>query len=358
MSRPLAIAATAGLGLALLGLGGAALWLGFGAGSPAAGPGRGGSAPVNGAGSDSLQTAAGGSASAVEPVLRAADQAIAEERYASAIALLGSALAKAPENQDLRLKLAQAYIHDKRPELAVPQFQAALRIGPALAPIHFDLGTVASTAGQTQLALEQFQLAQSKDPNQARYPLYLGMVQVKLGQDDKAKANFVRAVVLDDALAEAWGTLADIELRQSSLDLAEQHIAKARELQPEFAQWKLVQARIWKRLGKTLQAAELLTALPDEERLTAPVLQTMAECFGLLNRPQLAAAQYIRAAAVHSGDGKLAFLAAQWAQRAGDHVSARNWATAAKNLGVDGAADLLARLDAEPTPASAAEVQK
>src|SRR5690606_30382505 len=130
---------------------------------------------------------------------------------------------------------------------AYEQFVAAMAIADGDAALHFEAGTVANTAGLTDRAYEHYYRAQMMAPNEPKYPLYLAMIQIKQDERTAAMASLVRAVTLNEDLAEAWGTLAELELAENMLGLAQQHIEKARALQPESEKWKIAEAKILKR---------------------------------------------------------------------------------------------------------------
>ena len=332
-SRPIILAATITLAVLLVGLIAAVAFM---AAKPTA-------LPVSPKPSDATLA---GKISTADAALKLAEQSIGQGEFTAAIARLEKAIISAPKHQGLRLKLAEALIHNAQSAAALMQLEEALSIGPESPALHFDTATVAAAAGKPEQAIKHYEIAQTKSPTDSRIPLYLAMVRLKQGEDAKAQAALIRAVTLAPDLAEGWGTLADIALRANSLDLAQQHVTKARTLQPESPQWKLVDARIKKRSNFPRAAAELLMTLPDDQRLTFPVLQTLSECFGLISRNDLAAEQYTLAAERDRTSGTLSFKAAQWQLKAGHLEKARDLATAAKRLGAQGADDLLAQLDA------------
>ena len=340
-SRSTLLAATGALGVAVLGLGAVAVFMAFrppaaatvpdapAAAGAASRPDR--PSPV-GESPSGTPAAAVATSPAAEAAMRLADSSIASGDFPAAVATLEKAVASAPRQQALRLKLAEALIHQRQFDQAVTHMVEAIAIGPDAPALHFDLATVASAAGQLDLAIKHYEIAQARSPKDPRPPLYAAMVHLRRGDAAKARAQLVRAVALDDNLAEAWGTLADIELRENRVDLAMQHITRARTLQPEVASWKLVQARIQKRDNQPQAAAQLLMTLPDGERLTGPVLQTLSECFGLLSRPELAAEQYDLAYQRERSSENFARQAALWFRRAGNQSRADEFEAIASRL--------------------------
>lgn len=341
-SRSTLLAATGALGVAVLGLGAVAVFMAFRPpatppvpDAPAAGGGASqpnGPSPSAGSQPGTAPAPAAATSPAAEAAMRLADSSIASGDFPAAVATLEKAVASAPRQQALRLKLAEALIHQRQLDQAVTHMLEAISIGPDAPALHFDLATVASAAGQLDLAIKHYEIAQARSPKDPRPPLYAAMVHLRRGDSAKARAQLVRAVALDDNLAEAWGTLADIELRENRVDLAMQHISRARTLQPEVASWKLIQARVQKRDNQPQAAAQLLMTLPDSERLTWPVLQTLSECFGLLARPELAAEQFDLAYQRDPTSQRFAKQAADWFRRAGNQTRAAEFEAIAARL--------------------------
>ena len=216
------------------------------------------------------------------------------------------------------------------------------------AQLHFEAGTCANMAGRLDRAEEHYSMAQTADRREPKYPLYLAMVQLKRGGKESeaaAVASLLRATPLNPDLGEAWGTLAEIELRNDQLGLAAQHLEKARTLQPEVVRWRLAEARLLNRRGEASQALALLAALPVNQRREPAVLGVMAESHGLLKQPAEAARMYVEAfEASAPANAELAYQAALWSERAGDGAQAARLADTAATLGHADARAMVERL--------------
>lgn len=306
-------------------------------------------------------TTGGAPAAAAQAAIEAAARHQAQGRFGEAAAILRGVVDADPTDRDARLSLARALMGQHLYPDAYAQYEAALALSTpgavqriaregdaAAAQLHFEADTCASMAGRLDRAEEHYSMAQTADPREARYPLYLAMVQLKKGGQEcqtAAVASLLRATHLNPELGEAWGTLAEISLRQDQLSIASQHVEKARRLQPDVVRWRLVEARVLNRRGEASQAAALLTALPEAERRNPQVLAVLSESFGLMKRPIEAARAYAAAfAASAPPDPELAYQAALWFERAGDVRAAAEHATAAAALGHADARDLAARL--------------
>lgn len=227
---------------------------------------------------------------------------------------------------------------------AYEQVLIALDIGPRTADVEFRAGLLASESGQPEAAIEHFQAARAADATNADYPLYLAQSQLATGEVLAAKASLLAAVNLDPDNATAWGTFAEIALRENSLDLALQHVRKARALQPDNTVWRLIEARTLKRQGHAEEALLVLTALPAPEQRDAPVLSLIAECYALLGRLGDAANRYADASDRRATDPALARQAAEWLRRAGELDRAAQYADRAAMLGDPAGAALATEL--------------
>jgi predicted Zn-dependent protease len=304
-----------------------------------------------------------GAAAAVGAGLDAAAKYQGEGKFAEAGAILAKLAETDPTDRAVRVAYAQALMGQKQFDAGYQQYEAALALMPAgttekiakgedaeAAKLHFEAGTCANMAGKLGRAEEHYSMAQTADRKEPRYPLYLAMVQLKKGGKDgesAATASLMRAVHLNPELGEAWGTLAEIALRNDQLNIAEQHLEKARRLQPDSVRWRMVEARVLNRRGQAEQAAALLTALRDEQRHEPAVLGVLAESYGLMRRPADAAAMYAKAfAAVTPPNAELAYQAALWFERASNGGEAAKFARSAAVLGHKDAAETAQRLSA------------
>ncbi len=317
-------------------------------------------------------------AEAIEAAIEAASQYSRNQEYAKAQAVLAKAAEHYPQDQPLRLEFARVLVAQQQFEAAYSEYQAAIALdagrtssgepvpewptttgatnssntpaakrllgNPAL---HFEAGTVASKAGLLERAEEHYAMAQSGDPGDARYPLFLGMVQLRLNKSDAAQASLVRAVTLDSGQAAAWGTLAELSLKNNQLALSLQHIEKARAIESQTPRWRLVQAKALKRRqeqGDVEFAAQLLLAMDRSELVKPEAAGTLAECYGLLGKPQDAAALYEEVYRANPKNAEAALATARWHQRAGNAERALYYAKTAAMLGNEAATAIVEEL--------------
>ena len=296
------------------------------------------------AGAPAKSTISTGDYSALTAIVDSAAAYLDQAQAGKAEAILREALGKYPEDQDLHLLLGQALINQRRLDEAYGEYIAALAIGPRDADIEFSAGTLANQIGQPERALEHYAAAQTADPSHPDYPLYRGQVQFKLGRYSEGRASLVMAARLKPDRAIIWGTLADLELLENNARVALQHIARARDLEPENGMWRVIEAKAFKRQGKAAKALTLLLGLDASQRQDTNVRRLTAECFGMMNRPVDGARVYVEAFDERQPDADLAFEAAVWFDRAGDGSNALEWAKRAAQLGHQQADKLVARL--------------
>lgn len=280
-----------------------------------------------------------------EAAHRRAQDAFTSGDFGRARVVLAEAVPRHATDQALRLLYAQTLVALKEPKEALAQMEAAVAIGPALPTLHFDAGTIAASAGDLESAKKHYTLAQSKDPRNPLAPLYLAMVQLRLNDDMGAQSSLLRVTHLAPETAEAWGTLAELMLKQNSPALAIQHARRAREIQPELVRWRLVEARAHTRQNAPEEAIALLSGVTGPARRDEKLLKALSEALGLLNRPAEAAAAWSQAADEDTSNPELTYQAAVWWKRAGDLEKARSRAKAAVTLGHPQGAELLRSLN-------------
>jgi predicted Zn-dependent protease len=281
---------------------------------------------------------------AVGVVLDSARKLMTQSDWARAETVLRQASMEFPEEQEIRIALAETFLAmNKLPE-SYDQYEKALAIGPREPKLEFAAGQVASKAGLTGRAEEHFSMAQTADPRNPTYPMMLGMIQRKQGNVESAKASLLRSVNLDPENAFCWGTMADIALNENRTDLAIQHIEKARRLQPESREWRLIEARARKRKGEPERALMLLVSLDASQKREVHVARLIAECYGMLGRHADAAVVLVESSKADPVNAELAYEAAAALERAGNKPEAMMFAKQAEGLGHKGAATLIQRL--------------
>ena len=86
-----------------------------------------------------------------------------QAEWAKAEAILRQAAMEYPDDQEVRIALAEDLVAQKKFDEAYDQYEKSLAIGPREGKIEFAAGLVANTAGKADLALEHFFAAQTAD---------------------------------------------------------------------------------------------------------------------------------------------------------------------------------------------------
>ena len=277
-------------------------------------------------------------------VLASAQSYVNQKEPEKAEAIMREAIAKYPDEHDLRVQYGQTLLALKKNAEAYEQYVVAIKLGPQDAAMEFMAGTIASTIGRLDAAVSHYSNAQVIDPSAARYPLFLAQVQIKLNKIEEAKANLLRSGRIDPDQAVVWGTLAELAMRENKPGVALQHIARARQIEPGVTDWRLIEARALKRSNKPEEAIKILVGLDQSERFSPAVLQIMGECFGMLSRPADAAAMYAAASESNPSSAPIALSAAEWYLRLNQPDQAKRFAQRASVLGEPSAKKLLHQL--------------
>ncbi len=293
----------------------------------------------------------------VQRILEAVQTYVRDGETGKAEAILSTAVAEHPDDQDLRLAYGQLLMQAGRHGAAFEQYDAASRTGPISGEEHFAAGTLAASVGRIEDAARHYDLAQRIDAGNATYPLYLAQMQLKLGLRAEAMASLVRASVIDDSNPQVWGSMASVALRENRANMALQHITRARALEPESRDWRLIEAKALKRLGRPADALGVLLALGDGVLGDDEALKAMSEAHGMLGEAGEAHALYEQALAGRAATPDLLFETAIWAERSGEGERALELAESAASLGHEGASRLAARLkDGSRSAAGGAEI--
>lgn len=299
----------------------------------------------DGQGSEKQSGGAAASTTKLDEVLSTVAVLKRDGAFEKAQVVLRQTIAEYPSEAQPYIEYAEVLIALGRPEEAYANYQRALKEGPSSHALALAAGTAASMSGKLADAQVHLREAQQFNLKDWKAPLFLAQVQLKLNEIDEAKKNLLLCVNLNPEATIAWGTLAEIALRENKLSLAAQHIAKAREQEPSAVLWRLIEARVLKRDNKPREAADLLLALEPVERLESGVLQTLAECYGLLQQPRDAALAYASSSDAQPARGDVALEAARWFNRASEPAAAAKYAQRAADAGEAGAADFLLSLD-------------
>ena len=125
-----------------------------------------------------------------------------------AIEQFNGALAKAPEDPDLQLRVGAAYVAIGRPDEALPMLHKALEKRPASAEVHHFIGRalMLQPGPEAPEALRYLKRAVDLDPNRAEFHVYVAWAanDATPAQLELARDEIDRALALDNLNAEAY----------------------------------------------------------------------------------------------------------------------------------------------------------
>ena len=280
----------------------------------------------------------------IDAVISAAAEYGQRQEWGNAEAILKEAANQFPDVQRVRLAYAECLIKQKKLSDAFSVFEKALVLGEVDSKTHITIGTLANMLGKLERAEEQYAAVLVKDKTNADAPLFLGQILMKQGKLDEAKGNLLIAGRLTPLRSVVWGTLAEISLRENKLEIAAQHLKKARELEPEIVEWKLMEARLLNRQQKPERALEVLLGLDSSKRTLPAAARLSAESYGMLGKKTEAAAVLAAASDASPADGELALEAALAMERSGDKIAAAGFAQRAEKAGNAAAKAVVERL--------------
>ena len=279
-------------------------------------------------------------------VLKAARTYVGGQELGKAQAVLRQALENRPDDAMLREMLGDVLLQDEDEAGAMAQYAAVADRDGATAESLFKAGSLATGMGDHSRAVGYLTRAETADAGDVEIPILLASAQIELGQIDQAKATLARAAVLDEGRGMVWGMLGEIAVRENKLEMASQHMAKARALEPGSIPWRVLEARVLRRLGKPDRAVMLLDGLRGDERFEPTVVSEMASALGMLDRGDDALSIYLVAIRERPSDAELRYQAAIWADRLGETARASELAQSAAMMGDDRAKALLERMNA------------
>ena len=126
-------------------------------------------------------------------------------------------------------------------------------------------------------AKRHLEVAVAQAPNDAEAKNDLGMALINLGEMEPAAAQFRAAIETDPSLAKPHYNLGIYHARTSDLDLAEELIAEAVRLSPEYPRAWAALGRIYSMKGNTTAALPTLERALEQTPSSPDVILLYAE---------------------------------------------------------------------------------
>jgi tetratricopeptide (TPR) repeat protein len=252
--------------------------------------------------------------------------------------------------------LGQLYLQAGEPAKAYDALDRSLDFDNQQPEVHKLAGTLAMGQGQYDKAVHHFELAAGLEPANAEYRVFLAQCYIQQHQDDKARVTLLQALKINSNLHEAYHALSTLDARQGHLDQAitqssraldhlSSDLSKDRAPRVTYTRWL---AKLLQRDNRPADSLRVLEKLPEDQRLTAPVLEDMAVAWEMLGQPAKGAALYEDALGHHADQWPLALGAARWYLKAHDQANAQRMADALRRINPSAPAlkDLTAKIQA------------
>jgi Tfp pilus assembly protein PilF len=197
----------------------------------------------------------------------------------NAIPAMRLAIARDPKNETYRLRYGLLLNDTKAPAAAVIRLREALQEFPRSSPLWLALGIAQTGDGKSDDARGSFERAVELDPKSVPALAYLGSTFAERGQYAEAVALYERAIAAGPGFAVPYYLAADtlLKLPQTDGPRVERYLARAVELDPDFASAHLALGKLYVRAGRWTDATA------EFERVTRLDAQS-AEAFYQLGR--------------------------------------------------------------------------
>jgi protein O-GlcNAc transferase len=187
----------------------------------------------------------------------------------NAIPAMRLAIARDPKNESYRLRYGLLLNDTKAPAAAVIRLREALKEFPDSSPLWLALGIAQMGDGKSDDARNSFERALELDPRSAPALAYLGSTYGERGRYAEAASFYERALAAAPNSAVPYYLAADALLKEPEVDAprVEKYLARAVELEPDFASAHLALAKLYVRGERWAEAAaafERVTRLDPE----------------------------------------------------------------------------------------------
>lgn len=157
---------------------------------------------------------------------------VKQKKYNLAIDAYQKALKIDPDKSAVHYSLGYLYYELQKYQLAIEEYQKSLINNPKSAEIYFNLGKSLEGVGRPDLALKEYQKAIDFNPKFADSHNNIGIIYTGYRQMDKAEMEFKQAILINPKLSEAYFNLAYIYKQQGKIDLAKDQLEKGLHIDP------------------------------------------------------------------------------------------------------------------------------
>ena len=147
-------------------------------------------------------------------------------------------------NPYIYTELGRVYLATEEIDKAREQFQKALELKSDYAPAHFQMAAILVLEGKTGEAIEKMEIAKTLNPFDIGLAFQLGILYYNDKQFEKARAEFERAIGLNENYSNARYFLGLIYDRQDKKAEAISQFEKIAELNPDNEEVKKILANL------------------------------------------------------------------------------------------------------------------
>jgi Tfp pilus assembly protein PilF len=180
--------------------------------------------------------------------------------FENAIPAMRLAIARDPGNESYHVRYGLLLTDTKAPAAAVIRLREALTQFPGSPRLWLALGIAQLNDGKNEDAQQSFARVLELDRRSVPALAYLGTVHAERGQLAEAVAYYERAIAADPQGPVPYYLAADALLKFAEVDTArvEKYLARAVELDPDFASARLALGRLYVRREQWDEAAKQL----------------------------------------------------------------------------------------------------
>jgi tetratricopeptide (TPR) repeat protein len=155
--------------------------------------------------------------------------------------------------------LGDVALRSAKPDDAVQQYNAALKLDNRLVEAHIGLGRAAGALGNWSVAEARFRDALAIQPGSAEAHLWLGEALVRKPDPRAAIDEYARAIELRRNYPEAYFGLAQAQLAAGQRDLAAENLASTLTLRPAYPDALLLQGKLYEQESQDDAAIDAYT---------------------------------------------------------------------------------------------------
>ncbi|HEX8335370.1 MAG TPA: tetratricopeptide repeat protein [Pyrinomonadaceae bacterium] len=205
----------------------------------------------------------------------------------NAIPAMRLAIERDPRNESYRLRYGLMLNDTRAPGAAVIRVREALQEFPNSSPLWLALGIAQSADGKSDDARKSFERALELDPRSVPALAYLGSTYGERGQYAEAVALYERAISAGPDFAAPYYLAADALLKQPAFDAArvERHLARAVEIEPDFASARLALGKLYVRQERWNEAAAEFERVTRLDPQSADARYQLGRVYVRLKRP-------------------------------------------------------------------------